>query len=44
MIDKRMSARGVLRVKSMEHVSGNLIHASECDIASKLHCNFILVV
>ena len=44
VIDKRMSVRGMLRVKSMEHGSGNLIRASECDFASKLYRNFILVV
>ena len=34
MINKRMSARGVHRVKSIEHASGDLIRISECDIVS----------
>ena len=36
-IDKRMSARGVHRIKSIEHASGDLIHASECDVVSGLY-------
>ena len=37
LIDKQMSARGVHRIKSTEHASGDLIHASKCDIVSGLY-------
>ena len=37
MIDKRVSARGVHRVKNIEQESGDLICMSECDAVSDLY-------
>ena len=37
MIHKRMSVRGVHRVKSIEHASADLMCASECDVFELFH-------